>query len=403
MRRGRSMLCALCLVLLAPLLIRAARVLPMDSRSLVAEKYAGWSGVLRLWVCEGWPSGSGSLSAWLNGCIARFEKRHPGVYVQPRAVDAEALAALNDSGILPPDLVLFSPGMLEGPRGLLPLAVPSGLRADLAHCGAWGRETFAVPVAMGGYLWAWNAARADALPNDWRATDAVLAAPTPEAGRRFDAALLALCSRTHGPSDEPDRPERLGLDLGLASEATPAPTVVPEAALPCRLPEGFAPDDDAFRRFINGEADATVVTQREARRLQALSGQGKGPDWRLSAEGGAFTDQLLCLGIVDKPEAHADLCREFLAALLADESQRALSGAGAFPVTDAPSGYAAADPLAALDAKLRQPGLATPNCLVKNWPETAERIVREFLSGDGDAAALWRPLAAALAENPNIP
>ena len=87
----------------------------------------------------------------------------------------------------------------------------------------------------------------------------------------------------------------------------------------------------------------------------------------------------------------------------ADESQRALSGAGAFPVTDAPSGYAAADPLAALDAKLRQPGLATPNCLVKNWPETAERIVREFLSGDGDAAALWRSLAAALAENPNIP
>ena len=85
-----------------------------------------------------------------------------------------------------------------------------------------------------------------------------------------------------------------------------------------------------------------------------------------------------------------------------DESQAALSGAGAFGVTDAPSGYAAADPLALLDAKLRQPGLAAPNCLRKNWPENTELIVRKFLSGDGDSPALWRALAAALKENPNI-
>ena len=402
MQRGRSALCALCLALLAPMLIHAARVLPTDRRSLAAEKYAGWSGVLRLWVCEGWPAGSGSLSAWLNGCIARFEKRHPGVYVQPQAVDAEALAAFSEDGILPPDLLLFSPGTVDGPRGLMPLEPPAGLRADLASCGAWGGGTYAVPVAMGGYLWAWNAALADALPEDWRETELTLAAPLPEAGRRFDAALLALCSRTRGASGAPGRPEPPGLDLGLEPEATPEPTAAPEAALPCRLPEDFAPDGDAFRRFLNGEAAATVVTQREVRRLQALSEQGRGPDWRLSADGGAFTDQLLCLAAVDKPEAQIALCQDFLSTLLEDESQAALSGAGAFGVTDAPSGYAAADPLALLDAKLRQPGLAAPNCLRKNWPENTELIVRKFLSGDGDSPALWRALAAALKENPNI-
>lgn len=401
MRRSRSALCALCLALLVPLAIRAARVLPTDRAALVAEKYAGWSGVLRLWVCEGWQSGSGGLSGWLNGCIARFEKRHPGVYVQPRPVDAGALADFADSGILPPDLVLFAPCALDGPRGLLPVGVPARLRADLRHCGEWGGASYAVPVALGGYMWAWNAARLDALPDDWRAADATLAAPLPEANRRFDAALLAMCARFRVRAEASAAPELNGLDLGLTAPETPAPSRAPEAASPCRLPEGFAPEADAFLRFVNGEAAATLVTQREARRLQALSEQGRGPDWRLATDGGAFTDQLLCLGIVDKPEAHAELCREFLACLLEDESQAALAGAGAFAVTDAPSGYAAADPLAALDAKLRRSGLVTPNCFDRKWPEIAEEIVRKFLAGDGDPPALWRALAARLNENPN--
>lgn len=402
MRRSRSALCALCLALLVPLAIRAASVLPTDRRPLVEAKYAGWSGVLRLWVCEGWPSGSDGLAGWLNGCIARFEKRRPGVYVQPRSVDPDALAAFADSGILPPDMLLFSPCGVDGPGGLLPIEPPANLRADLRHCGEWGGATYAVPVAMGGYLWAWNAALIDGLPADWREADAALAAPLPEAGRRFDAALLAMCSQGHGTA-EPSAPSELpGLDLGLAGDRTPAPAESPTAAVPMRLPEGFAPDGDAFRRFINGEAAATLVTQREVRRLQALSEQGKGPDWRLSAEGGAFTDQLLCLAVVDKPEAHGELCAEFLACLMEDESQAALCAAGAFAVTDAPSGYAAADPLATLDAGLRRTGLATPNCLDRKWPETADLIVRKFLADSGDSPSLWRALATRLAENPNI-
>ena len=403
MGKYRSAACVACLLLLAPLLVRSARMLPADSRPLVAEKYAGWSGVLRLWVEEDCPVGSGNLSIWLNGCIARFEKRHPGVYVQPQAVDADALSDFLDSGIRPPDLLLFSPGTLDEPEGLMELDVPKGLRQELVHCGRWSGGTYAVPVALGGYLWAWNAAQIDGVPNTWRDSEVSLAVPPADDKHCFGAALLALCSGRYSEGEKAKGEVELpGVDLGLGGQATPAPTIAPTGTLPCRLPEGFDFDVGAFQRFCNGEVCATVVTPREIRRLQRLSEQGKGPDWRLSPGSAAFTDQLLCLGIVEKEDGQAELCREFLRCLLEDESQTALSAAGAFPVTDAPSGYGAGDALAVLDAALRRPGLVAVNCMDEGWPETAERIVRKFLANEGEAPELWRALAERLPENPNI-
>ena len=410
MKKTRSALCALGLALLVPLLLHARRVLPVDSRPLVEAKYAGWSGVLRLWVFEGWESGSGSLSAWLNDCAARFEKRHPGVYIQPQAVDAGAIADFATSGILPPDMLLFPPGLLASPEGLAPLELPAALREPLRHCGEWGAASYAAPVAMGGYLWAWNAGRIDGVPNSWREAGVRPAARESEPWRNWGAALLALCSGQYAdaaPGGTPDETELPGVDLGLAREETPAPEATPEPdgpLLPCRLPEDFALDGDAWTAFVNGEAAATPVTQREVRRLQALSGRGKGPDWRLAAVGGAFTDQLACLGVVAKPDAPEQraLCREFLLWLLSDACQGALAEAGAFAVTDADSGFAPGDPLARMDAALRNPGLATPNCFDQSWPETADLIVREFIAGTGDSPVLWRSLAARLAENPNV-
>ncbi|MBR1822147.1 MAG: hypothetical protein IJ769_11085 [Clostridia bacterium] len=411
MRKPRSALCALCLALLVPLLIHAWHILPIDNAPLVAEKYAGWSGVLRLWVFEGWQSGAGSLSAWLNKCIARFEKRHPGVYVQPQTVEAGALSNLNDTGILPPDMLLFPPGVLDSPRGLLPLTAPDALRTELAHCGAWNGATYAVPVAMGGYIWAWNTALIDGIPGSWREIDAALAVPEAEPYRHWEAALLALCAgryaKTPAEVETQSDIELPGMDLGLTAPETPAPRSTPEVAgetLPCRLPADFSFDGDAWRRFINGEAAALPVTQREVRRLQALSDQGKGPDWRLSATGAAFTDQLQCLSVVSKPDADAQrqLCLEFLDCLLEDESQGALGQAGAFSVTGALSGYPSTDPLAQMEAVLRGTGLAAPNCFDMAWPKSAESIVRKFIDDAAESSALWQSFADQLTKNPNI-
>lgn len=411
MRKLHSLLCLACLVLLVPLLLRARECLPVDPRSLVAEKYAGWSGVLRLWVFEGWASGDGGISPWLNRCIAGFEKGHPGVYVQPRYVDDGAIASINDSGILPPDMILIPPGLLNDPTGLMPLKPSAKLRSDLSDCGRWGEAVYALPVAMGGYLWAWNATLLDALPDSWREAGAPLSVPTPERWRRWDAALLALCSGQYSEAGNDGSASAdialPGLDLGLVGEETPAPSPTPvpddQSLLPCRLPKDFQYDEDAWRHFINGESAAMPVTQREIRQLQALSSQDKGPDWQLARGDAAFTDQLLCLAVVEQrgTAAQQTLCVEFLDHLLSDECQQALHFASAIAVTEAGSGYGQDDPLATLEAALRADGLAAPRCFGSGWVSEAEGIVRDFISDSGESPSLWRHLLAILGENPN--
>ena len=410
-RKLRAVLCIICLSALVPLLVFARRVLPMDTQSLVAKKYDGWSGVLRLWVFEGWPCGTGSLAPWLNQCVTRFESAHPGIYIQPQYVDEDAISDFGESGILPPDMLLFPPGLLNSPEGLVPLETPDGLRTALAHCGLWQGTAYATPVAMGGYMWVWNQALTDGIPSDWRDAGIAPAVLEPQDWRRWDAALLALGAGRRDDAaahDEDDVSASLpGLDLGLALPDDPAPSITPAPSAeskPCRLPEDYQFSEDAWRLFINGEAPALAATQREVRRLQGLSEQGRGPDWGCSPGDAPFTDQLLLLGIVEKPEAEdrQALCREFLSTLMKDECQGSLSRVGAFSVTDAASGYPGGDPLATLEAALRADDLTTPACFDSEWKYDANLIVRKWIDGEGDSIQLWRTLRDRLVKNPNI-
>ena len=148
----RRLVTVLSLLLVAALLwffvpLRAA--LPNDAGPLIRAKYDSWSGVLRLWVYEGWEA---NAMAWLNSAISAFEKGHDGVYIQARKVDAEALRAFADSGISPPDMILFPPGLLDSADGLAEVGGLPALRAGLAGCA----DGYAVPVLMGGYAWAFD-------------------------------------------------------------------------------------------------------------------------------------------------------------------------------------------------------------------------------------------------------
>ena len=112
----------------------------------------------------------------------------------------------------------------------------------------------------------------------------------------------------------------------------------------------------------------------------ALYAQGKGPDWRL-AGGCAFTDQLLCLALPEKPDndPRLPLCGDFTRWLLSDECQGKLSLASAFSVTDAPSGYYPGDPLYQMDAALRSAGLVAPNVfsiIGRNPPKSGRTIAK---------------------------
>ena len=199
------------------------------------------------------------------------------------------------------------------------------------------------------------------------------------------------------------------MDLGLAAgnaTAAPTPAPTPAGTLDCALPADFALRADAFRAFQNGELAAMPVTQREVRRLEALSEQGRGVDWRLAATGdGAFTDQLLFFGIVRSQAADAAerraLCEALLLHLLSDDCQGTLASVGAFSVTEAASGYPAGDALLPMDQALRASGLSAPRCVDGSWKSEAEEIVRVFLDGEAAPAELWRRLSERLRENPN--
>lgn len=406
MRKWRSLFCILCLAAAALSLPWLWRALPLRRQPLIEKKYGGWSGVLRLWIHEGWQVGAGSVSSWLNRCIKQYEKAHPGVYVQPEYVDADAIARLGVSGVPLPDMLLLPPGLLASPGLLLPLPQQWPVRESLHGCGCLGGECLAVPVLAGGYCWAFNAAMLDGIPNTWRGTGLPVSAPPDDGFHQWSAALLALCSARFYEDTAPADPSvPLGeMDLGLggsspAAEATPAPE---EGDRSCALPEDFSFSGDAWQRFINGDCAAIPVTQREVWRLSRLSEQGRGVGWRLMRTGaGAFTDQLLFLAIVDGPESDSErqaLCEAFLRHLLDDECQQALNRIGAFSVTDAGSGYGAGDALSEMEGALRSADLVAPRCLDGGWKRDTASIVRDFYGDRAAAPDVWRRLAARIAQ-----
>lgn len=318
MRTWRTILCLIVIAACLPGILLAAGRLPIDNEPLVAKKYAGWSGVLRIWAFEGWTGGD-CLAGWINRCAAGFEKAHNGVYVQVKYVEAEALARLGQTGVRPPDMILFPPGLLDGAEGLLPVDA-SAVRSALAASGGG----YAVPVALGGYGWAVNAAAEGA------------AIPEDEEWRCWSRAAQAL-GFPGEPAEEETDPAPPGMDLGLPATASM---------------EEIDVRADALAQFINGDLGAAAVTQRELLRLTRLSEQGRGPEWTFQPGRGAYTDQALYLAVVAGEEATAALSMEFLDRLLSDECQSALVQFGAFPTTGAPSG--ASGCLAQMDQWLRR-------------------------------------------------
>ena len=366
----RKSLQLLCLITVLALIVAAARIfprLPADSQPYVEKKYAGWNGVLRGWVSSEW-SCSGSFVRWLNACAAGFEKRHEGVYLEFTEVDAAAMANLGDSGIRPPELVLFSPGVQVDASRLLPIDARPTL-----DCGT----DRALPVAMGGYIWVYNRTLCDGAPslND---LDALTLLPDGN-GRCFTGAAIALLSgHFEGEIALPDP----GLDLGLPTMARPSAELMQS--------------EDALTAFINGDLPYLIVSQAELARLIRLRDAGRGPDWACAATGEVgCADQLLMLGVVDQADAAGEqreaLAEAFAAYLLGEDSQRMLADIGGFAVTDVQL-YPAHSAYAPMESLLRSRDLALPEAFSEHSAANAGAIVRAFLEGRIDATSALRAL-----------
>lgn len=379
MRKSLQLLCLICVL---ALIVAAARIfprLPADSQPYVEKKYAGWNGVLRGWISSEWTCG-GSFVRWLNACAAGFEKRHEGVYLEFTEVDAAAMADLGDSGIRPPELVLFSPGVQADAARLLPLDAQAAL-----NCGS----DRALAVAMGGYIWVYNRALCDGAPtiND----QDVLTLLPDGGGRSFSAAAVALLSGESDGGEEITLPDP-GLDLGLPAMAQSGVELIQS--------------EDALTYFINGKLPWLVVTQAELARLIRLRDAGRGPDWACAATGEVSCgDQLLLLGVVDQSDEAGGqreaLAAEFAAYLLGEDCQKKLADIGGFAVTDVQL-YSSHSAYAPMEALLRSRALAVPDAFSEHSVADAGAIVREFLRGNigAEAALMWLGLEIEGYESP---
>lgn len=358
MRRAVSILCVLILIPLLLLFLQIRAELPTETAPLVQEKYDSWAGVLRLWVYEGWAA---NATTWLNRASSSFEAAHDGVYIETRKVDAAALRDFLTSGVNPPDMVLFPPGLLENADGLMALGGLPQLRDGLASCA----DGYAAPVLMGAYAWAYNRQALGELPTE---ADVLICAPATDFSSP-PAALMLLLTAEQGAEVELETP---GVDLGLPVLAQARLSATPIS-------------QEAYAAFTRGEADALPVTQAEVRRLTALSEAGRGPDWSAAAAGEAMlADQLLLLGIVDWPRAdiaeRQELCLSFLMHLLSEQTQAALAVSGALPVLEGVSIYAGKAGYEALEAAANLP-LLVPPAFGTDWREALEAITDAFLAG----------------------
>ena len=367
MKRFLHVICLLIAAALLPAALLISHGLPADTRPYVEQKYAGWNGVLRAWVCVDWEC-AGSFTRWLNACAARFEKNHDGVYIEFTPVQAETLGHLVDSGIRPPEIVLFSPGTLRDLSALKAIDVPNALRNDLRNI-----RGNAYPVAIGGYIWVYNRELTDGTPGS------NIALLPDNAAHSFSAASVALLSDSRDEYSFDDVLPDVGLDLGLPANATTEASDDPVTI-----------DGDALERFIRGELPAVVASQAELARLIRLRDAGRGPDWDCAASGAAsYTDQLLLLGVVaqsgDAAQEREELAESFAAGLLEYEAQAKLSDIGAFSVTGERI-YADFSAYAQLDTLLNSRELIVARNPLRTSPDCSG-LLRALADGSIDAAS----------------
>ncbi len=408
MMRTAAWLVMLVLLAVAPLWAASVGV-KTDRTGLVLRDYNTWTGVLRLWKCEGWQSGNGTLTAWLNTCIERFEKKNKGVYIQVTDVSQQTLSIFASGAINPPDMLIYAPGMLDAPYDLVQLPDELPVRNSLSELGLWNGDRYAAPIALGGYAMAVNRSLLGEIPDDWSKVQVeqsgtkkkevfVMNAPADGEFTSWSAALISLFAGSYVKSG--DRGQNLvgdGLEIGLPTvqpQNTPQireAQIVSPNALPTSLPEDFRARESVYSSFTSGEIAAMPVTQREIRRLQLLDESGKAPDWQTENIGLPFTDQAALFSVAawqrDDMNERQALSLKFMELLLSEEMQSKLTQVRAFTVRDFPTMYSGNRGLSTIEQALNDENLLTPPAFGNQWREYARRLMDEVSAGQSVQSA----------------
>jgi len=362
--------------------------------NIVREGYASWTGVLRMWCCEGWQSGSGSIARWLDECITTFEKRHPGVYVHRMEVSAEEMREFASVSDYPPDVIVYAPGMLEAPYGLLELTEEYDLLPSVEGLGLWEGRRYASAAALGGYALAINsqllptasefrsAMTAESASRRWD----VLNMPADSDWLSWSAAMICLFCLEDTAQEGVEVPLGDGIDLGLPASASGEART--ETALFEQMAEKFGRQSSVYADFTAGRLAAMPVTQREIRRLELLGEGGKAPDWRVEISGMPFTDQaaLVSVTVQDRQDAGARqaLCLELVDTILSERMQQRLTQVRAFAAADIAPLYAAGRSMSPIERALRSEMLLVPPAFGSLWRMQAAEFIKGI--GPGESA-----------------
>ena len=352
------------LLLLSLLLgVSALRRLPGDSAYLVEEKYDSWTGVLRIWVTESAAIGGVSPMSWLNACAAQMEKAHSGVYCSFRMVPDEALG---EPTLYPPDVIVYTDGLLANHDRLAEIGPELPLRAELRQ------SNYAVPIAISPCFLIYRTS--GGLPADLIGTTVACEE------RRLDA-LTALCTGLR--SENAPAQVLPGLDLGL--EGSVVSTPAPIGNVRCRVGSGLILTDAPRKAFLDRTADVFVGDASDLRAMADVSG------WAAASPGNmVWADRVLLCSIVDRQDGQrADLCRELIGLLLTD-GQKTISRISAFPAVDSVGAWTTG-PQASLEAALDgKPCLAPSFFGVWDSLSAARRYIEGTLTAD-EAAKLLAP------------
>lgn len=342
---------------LAILGIYAAEKLPADRTDLIEEKYRTWSGVIRIWTVEG----SGT-AAWLNGSAAAIEKTYEGVYVNVQEVPAQAIAGFRDTGINPPDIIIYPAGLVTDDAGLAPITAAYSLRRGLTQ------SAYAAPVLARPRFIIYDASAMDALPPDLYETTIACAEGDLNA-------LTALCTGLrHSDGETQALP---GVDLGLGGDtgATPAP----EGDVACRTGAGLIITENPRQAFLEDQVDAFVGGIDDVLRLADASG------WAAAVTGEYtyITDMTMC-SIIARDDGRMEICRAYVDQLLG-AGQSGAAQARAVPVVTGTAAWSGDPAMAAPEAALER---LTWIAGVSGSSDAARLYIEGTISADEAIAAI---------------
>lgn len=339
--------------------IHILNVFPLPKNDILTEKSSGFSGVLRLWISEENSPASKGIYSWLNRESAQFEKKHDGVYVQITPVSKETLSSFSYAAELPPDMIVFSPGMLENTQSLVQVEIPSLLREEFQNYASG----YCTPVAMGATLWAVR-----------KGIDPPLSGKTLLFEKTFAYSALHALKADLPYQKTPGA--RYGVDLGLE--------IYEEEEITIEKTEEIAPGADsrifenAHVSFIKGEADAVFFSLKE---LLTLINASAAPEFEIAMTGEMYTPLLSLFAVTDTKTGEArEMCEKFLHHLLSEDAQRRLESVKAFSVTGAQvyTGKAHFQEAEMLISSLK---IHPAPAFSKN-PEEAAELLQSIINGD---------------------